>query len=100
MTDWFQDRRQSWMVESFVIFGSLNRSHVAKKFGVSLQTAAADFALLKANFPEAITYDRSNKRYVLRTCRKCNCNFFQGCEGLMGEGCHWVEPDLCSSCGP
>lgn len=30
----------------------------------------------------------------VRACRGCGCTEDAGCV----EGCHWVEPDLCSSC--
>ena len=32
--------------------------------------------------------------YVARRCRRCGCSLMNGCI----EGCHWVEPDLCSGC--
>ncbi|SRR5579859_1347042 len=30
----------------------------------------------------------------VKACRGCGCTEDAGC----AEGCHWVEPDLCSSC--
>ncbi len=30
------------------------------------------------------------------TCRVCGCTSYHACPG----GCNWIEPDLCSSCGP
>lgn len=30
-------------------------------------------------------------------CRVCGCTDEQAC---WPNGCHWVEPDLCSSCAP
>jgi len=31
---------------------------------------------------------------LYQRCRVCSCTNMQACP----EGCHWVEPDLCSSC--
>ena len=31
----------------------------------------------------------------VRSCRRCRCTDFIGCP----EGCSWVAPDLCSTCG-
>lgn len=33
-------------------------------------------------------------------CRVCGCTEFNACVGAFGEGCHWVEKDLCSACAP
>lgn len=30
------------------------------------------------------------------TCRECGCADDRACLG----GCHWIEPDLCSTCAP
>jgi hypothetical protein len=37
-------------------------------------------------------------RSGVRQCRACGCTETDACPGLAGEGCSWVERDLCSSC--
>ena len=35
----------------------------------------------------------------MRRCRVCGCTDDDGCiDELTGVPCHWVAPDLCSSC--
>lgn len=31
-------------------------------------------------------------------CRQCGCEDLHACVDMMGDACHWVEPDLCSVC--
>ena len=34
-------------------------------------------------------------------CRECGCTDHDACwTPLRGDGCSWVEPDLCSACAP
>lgn len=39
-----------------------------------------------------------NSRRDLPTCRRCGCTDDNACQDQHGNGCHWVEPDLCSAC--
>lgn len=34
----------------------------------------------------------------MNRCRICGCTDNDACHAPCGEPCHWVEPDLCSSC--
>lgn len=40
--------------------------------------------------------DRIGKGGDEQTCMRCGCTWEFGC----GEGCSWVEEDLCSACAP
>ncbi len=40
--------------------------------------------------------ERAAGEQVTQRCRKCGCTELAAC----GDGCWWVEPDLCSSCAP
>lgn len=35
---------------------------------------------------------------MMPRCRVCRCSEFDACVEPDGLPCHWVEPDLCSSC--
>lgn len=39
-----------------------------------------------------------NDRRDLPTCRRCGCTDDNACHDEHGNGCHWVEPNLCSAC--
>jgi|GEM_PF-3876318 len=98
MNSWFCEQRVIWMIESLVIFGALKRVHLQRKFKISNATAANDFAELNRVAPGAIAYNKRSKQHELVRCRECKCHWWDPCEGFMGEGCHWVAPDLCSGC--
>jgi len=38
--------------------------------------------------------------YMPGVCRECGCDDEHACVGDDGVPCHWVEPDLCSTCAP
>ncbi len=60
---WFGDQRQKWIAETLDIFGFINREHIMRKFGVSVPQASADLRDFQKQNPEAITYNKSAKRY-------------------------------------
>lgn len=60
---WFVDRRIEWIAESVEIFGSINRAHIVKKFGVSIPQASTDLAATMRRHPSLMTYDSSAKAY-------------------------------------
>lgn len=33
-------------------------------------------------------------------CRLCGCTDDNACVDLLGQPCHWVEPNICSACAP
>lgn len=33
-----------------------------------------------------------------RICRLCACSEFDPCEDALGQGCAWLEADLCTEC--
>ena len=63
MSDWFKEHRYAWIKESVEIFGQINRENVARKFGVSVQIASADFQEVLDRWPKLMTYNSSTKRY-------------------------------------
>ncbi|MGE0408718.1 MAG: hypothetical protein AB7P23_05575 [Amphiplicatus sp.] len=95
---WFVAYRMEWIAETIAIFGFINREHLMKKFGISMPQASADLNRFQKSNPGALRYDKTAKRYVFAACRKCGCTAFNACVDVFGDGCHWVEPDLCSAC--
>lgn len=61
--NWFADQRQAWIAETVHIFGFINRSHLMRKFDISMPQAASDLALFQKENPGAIRYNKSAKRY-------------------------------------
>ncbi|WP_375208153.1 WYL domain-containing protein [Hyphococcus sp.] len=63
---------EAWSVEQrleFIEFrlfweGTIRRSEIREKFGVSIQQASADIAKYRESAPENIRYDTSEKRYL------------------------------------
>lgn len=63
---------ETWSVEQrleFIEFrlfweGSVRRTEIRKKFGVSMQQASADIAKYKESAPDNLRYDTSEKRYL------------------------------------
>lgn len=65
--NWFAETRLEWIRESVEIFGTVNRSHIIAKFGVSHQTASEDLRAVQHRYPELMEYDTTGKRYVKRS---------------------------------
>lgn len=63
---WAQEQRVLWIGEMLEIYGYVNRSHVCKKFRVSIPQAAHDFALFKKTFPGKTEYNSKTKTYEAR----------------------------------
>jgi hypothetical protein len=38
------------------------------------------------------------ERAAVPSCRVCGCTEDFACPGPAGQGCSWMEPDLCSEC--
>jgi len=64
--NWFAEKRIEWIAESLRIFGFINRTHLMLKFGISNAQAALDFKLFNARYPDAMTYDAGQKRYIAK----------------------------------
>jgi len=63
---WFEEQRLLWIDEIIDIFGTINRRHIQKKFGVSVAQASMDLQKYQKQKPGKIEYDSSNKMYVLQ----------------------------------
>lgn len=61
---WFVEQRMDWIAETLRVFGFINRAHIERKFGVSVAQAAIDLREFQKRHPNAMTYDRSAKRYI------------------------------------
>ncbi|HEV2561219.1 MAG TPA: hypothetical protein VGT78_03670 [Rhizomicrobium sp.] len=61
---WAEDYRQDWIAETLHVFGFLQRQHLMKKFGISMQQASLDIARFQKERPGAMAYNKSEKRYV------------------------------------
>lgn len=64
MSNWFTQQRLEWIAETLRVFGYINREHIEKKFGVSTPQASLDLREFQRLHPDAVTYDKSSKRYV------------------------------------
>lgn len=62
---WFEEQRLNWIKESIEIFGHVNRSHIQKKFGVSVSQASLDLREAQHRWPDLMEYDMTGKRYVV-----------------------------------
>jgi hypothetical protein len=60
---WFFKHRQEWIAETLRVFGFINREHIQRKFGISTPQASLDIQQFIASNPEAMTYNKSTKRY-------------------------------------
>lgn len=61
---WFQRHRIAWIEETLRIFGFINREHLQRKFDISTPQASNDLTIFQRLNPDAVTYDKSAKRYV------------------------------------
>ena len=64
--NWFAEHRIAWIKESFEIFEALNRRHIMRKFGISLQQATWDLQEVQSRWPDLIEYDGVSKSYKLK----------------------------------
>lgn len=64
---WFLRYRLEWLGEIVAIYGFINREHLMKKFSISRPQASADLRTFMRQYPHAIRYDKSLKRYVADT---------------------------------
>ena len=71
---------------------ALLRLRRRRQTGMRLTAAEVD-ALVDAPAMRAVLCEEC------RACRACGCTGdFTLCSTADGDGCHWVEPDLCSAC--
>ncbi|MDI3335848.1 hypothetical protein QKW60_05485 [Defluviimonas aestuarii] len=61
---WFVEKRIEWIGEMIRVYGFINREHIERMFDVSTPQASLDLREFQRRFPDAVTYDRSAKRYV------------------------------------
>lgn len=61
---WFERTRQEWIAETLIIFGFIQRKHLARKFGISEIQASADLQLFLKTNPNKMKYDSYKKCYV------------------------------------
>ena len=62
--NWFANHRMDWIAETLRVFGYINREHLVRKFEISVPQAAIDFKNFQRRYPDAMEYDKSQKRYV------------------------------------
>lgn len=60
----FQMLRAIWIDAHVTEWGFIRRQHICDAFGISIPQASADLSAFQARWPDAITYDRSAKRYL------------------------------------
>ena len=61
---WSVERRLAFIEERLFWLGSINRTDLVRRFGVSMSQASADIARYLALGPPGLDYDKSGKRYV------------------------------------
>lgn len=61
---WSVERRLTFIEEKLFWIGSVNRTDLVRRFGVSMSQASVDIARYLAHEAPGIHYDRSGKRYV------------------------------------
>lgn len=64
---WAEDYRQAWIAETLLVFGFIQRIHLVRKFGISQQQAAKDFARFQQENPGKMFYDTHQKCYVSKS---------------------------------
>lgn len=67
MTDrWFHRHRMEWIAEMLLVYGFINRSHLMRKFGISIVQSSKDLNDFKKLHPDEIAYDLHGKQYVAK----------------------------------
>lgn len=61
--NWCEHQRMTWIAETLRVFGFLNREHLQVKFGISQPQASKDIATYMRQYPDAMRYNLSAKRY-------------------------------------
>jgi hypothetical protein len=61
---WSVERRLAFIEERLFWLGSINRTDLVRRFGVSMSQASADIGRYLALGPPGLDYDKSAKRYV------------------------------------
>lgn len=64
---WFVQQRMDWIAETLRVFGFINREHLERKFGISTPQASHDLNVFQREHPQAMTYNKSAKRYAAVT---------------------------------
>ena len=63
--DWYARHRQLWIAETIAVFGTINREHLIRKFGISAPQASLDLKRFLKEHPGLIEYSRVTQRYEL-----------------------------------
>lgn len=66
MSAFFRKMRQGWIIETVVIFGFIQRKHIAEKFETSLQQATKDLQEVIEQRPHLLVYDNKLRAYRLK----------------------------------
>lgn len=61
---WFEKIRQEWIAETLRVFGYIQRQHLMRKFEISMVQASADLQRFQKDNPDAMSYDKNQKRYI------------------------------------
>ena len=64
-SEWYRRYRQAWIKETIRVFGTINREHIRKKFGLSAPQASLDLRQFIKENPSLIEYSRVTQRYEL-----------------------------------
>lgn len=62
-TNYFNKLRQAWIMEMIYIYGYVNRTHLRRKFGISIPQASQDIRQFLEAHPGELAYNDSSKRY-------------------------------------
>lgn len=61
--NWYEHHRMEWISETLRVFGFINRQHLRNKFGISQPQASKDLMNFMRQYPDAMVYNLSAKRY-------------------------------------
>lgn len=65
--NWFAERRLDYIDFRLLEAGTIRREDLVRTFGVSTAQASMDLNKFLASYPNAMTYDKTAKRYVARS---------------------------------
>lgn len=96
------DYPHNWLLELGVDLKQVAAAVKAEEKQKAKEAKAAERAAAKAAKGKPATKGGKQKAEkpdaVIGVCRVCGCTDAKACLDVVGEPCHWLEPDLCSEC--
>lgn len=67
MSKWFLEQRLNFIQEHLKENGEINRKTIMDKFDISIAVASHDLKKYQNQNPNAITYNKQKKKYLVKT---------------------------------